>query len=238
MRAARHFRTDRHGRIVLHSATDLVEAWEPLTLISQCETELARLEKRFGFRLRGRVIVYFFARHQQIAAIFGARYAGAALPNANAIVIPENQNIVEFMRHELAHLLSARWNQYAPCLLSEGLSVWLQKTQSHRPIDEVARPFFDDGELRLPRLLSSKFFFDEPHRHACYMLAGSFTGFLIRRHGWDRYRKWYRGCDGWLFGMKFRWRFGVSFAKAEWQWRNEITITDLLRRRSWRNIRS
>jgi hypothetical protein len=182
------------------------------------------------------VVVYFFARHKEIGMVFGPHYGGTALPLANAIVIAHDNNVLESAPHELVHLYSARWSQLAPPLLSEGLSVWLQERIWSQPIDTVARPLLNNRKLKLPLLLDPKFFFAEPQRHACYVLAGSFTGFLIRRYGWERYCQLFRLCDGARFCMKFYECIGVGLEKAEWQWRNELLVMEILHRRLGRNV--
>jgi hypothetical protein len=63
------------------------------------------------------------------------------------------------------------------------------------------------------------------------LLAGSFTGYLIRRFGWDRYRKLYRRCDGVRFRAKFQKYIGVSLEQAEWRWRNELIVMPILNNR-------
>jgi hypothetical protein len=62
-------------------------------------------------------------------------------------------------------------------------------------------------------------------------LARSFTGFLVRRYGWERYRKFYRRSHALNFKGYFQKVFGVSFEKAEWQWRSELQLTTLWRQR-------
>jgi len=81
--------------------------------------------------------------------------------------------------HELAHLFSTRWNETATPLLSEGLSVWLQEKHFGQPIDPAVRPLLADRRLKLRSLLDRGFFFSEPQRAACYVVAGSFTGFPL-----------------------------------------------------------
>ena len=234
----RRFRTATEGRIVLHYSPELDAEWNLPTLLQRCQEELDRLTDRFGSPHRGRAVVFLFASYKEIGKIFGAHYGGTALSSANAIVIANDSNIQESMRHEFAHLFSARWSLHAPPLLSEGLSVWLQETTWGHPIDTAARPLLGNRSFKLPLLLKPKFFFAEPQRHTCYVLAGSFTGFLIRRYGWQQYRKLFRLCDGIRFRAKFEKCFGVTLEKAEWQWRNEITIMEVLNRRLRRNVRS
>jgi hypothetical protein len=235
-RQVRRFRTATSGQIILHYAPELEGKWDLSVLLERIQAELDRLTRWFSFSLRRRLVVYLFARHATIARIFGPAYGGTALSEANAIVIADDYNIQEVMRHELAHLFSARLSRVVPPLLSEGLSVWLQETYGGQQIDPVARPLLRDRTLKLSLLLKPTFFFAEPQRAPCYLLAGSFTGFLIRRYGWARLEKLFRRCNGSRFRAKFTKCFGVSLEHAEWQWRTEIQVMEVLRRRLGRNI--
>jgi hypothetical protein len=46
--------------------------------------------------------------------------------------------------------------------------------------------------------------------------GGGFTGFLIRRFGWDQYRRFYSKADRWTFRSLFQRQFGMSF-EAAWR---------------------
>src|SRR5262249_51452329 len=153
---------------------------------------------------RRRVVVYVFDTCSAVSRIFGASYYGTALRLANAIVVVDSTCVEETERHELVHLFAARWNSVAPPLWSEGIAVWLQRTVPYRPMDWAAGPLLANRDLRLSRLLKPEFFFAPPQCHACYVLAGSFTGFLIRRYGWDRYRWFYRASNDERWQEKFR----------------------------------
>lgn len=224
------FRTVRSQHVTLHYSPTLEGHWDFAVLLQRCEEELDELTRWFGFRLRRRVVVFLFAACRDVARV-QPRAGGLALPEINGILIGNDDNLKETMCHELGHLFSSRWNSQAPPLLREGLSVCLQGTQMGRPIDVAARPWLDNRNLSLRRLLDRKVFFSAPHVHACYALAGSFTAFLIRRYGWERYRRFYRRCIGLRFRAQFVRCFGVSLEKAEWQWRNELLVAEILNRR-------
>jgi hypothetical protein len=230
-RQVRRFRTVSEGEIVLHHAPELNAVWDMSVVLRRCREELDHLTKRFGFPLRGRVVVFLFASYRDIGKIFGARYGGMALVQANAIVIACDTNVLESMRHEFAHLFSAWWSAVAPPFLSEGLSVCLQGTECGQPLDEAARPWLGNRDFKLPLLLKPRFFFDESRQYACYVLAGSFTGFLIRRYGWPQYRKLFRLCRGTRLRAKFQKCLGVTLEKAEWQWRTEVAVMTVHNRR-------
>jgi len=112
------------------------------------------------------------------------------------------------------------------------LAVWLQGTEAGAPIDEAALPHLRHRSLQLPVMLKESIFRDPCREHACYLLAGSFAGFLIRRFGWRRYRRFYRtvancGCYRWVF----RRHFGLTLDEAERQWRRELVVPEAIRRR-------
>lgn len=230
-RQVRCFHTARNGRIILHYAPELNSTLNIPKFLHRCQAELDRLTDRFGFPLRSKTKAYLFANQRVIADIFGPYYGGAALSFANSIAIADSPKIQESIRHEFAHLFSARWTLFAPPLLSEGLSVYLQETWWGKPIDKEALPIIRNKSLKLPLLLKPNFFFGDMHRHSCYILAGSFTGFLIRRHGWETYREFYRLCDGIRTRAKFNKVFGLTLEDAECQWRDEIVIMEVLNRR-------
>jgi hypothetical protein len=229
IRQVRRFRTATQGRILLHYAPELDGQLNMPTLLQRCQEELDYVSDRLAASLRGRFVVYLFATGKDIGKVFGRRFGGTALTAANAIVIPNDRNFQEITRHELVHVFSGRWNTSAPPILSEGLSVWLQETEGGRPIDRAALPLLrGEPDLTLPLLLKRKFFFADPQRHACYILAGSFTGFLLRRHGLKQYRKLFRLCDGTRFRAKFEKCFGVTLEVAEQQWRDEVLASEVL----------
>jgi hypothetical protein len=235
--AVRRFHTVRDGRIVLHYAPELHGWYDAPRLLEHLHEELDRLVEPFGHPLRGRVVVFLFACWTDLEGVYGTPCGGFALVEANAIVLAVNTNLRESMRHELAHLFSGQWNKDAPPLLSEGLSMWLQETEWGQPIDTAARRVLGDSNLPLVKLLDRKFFFSEPHRLSCYLLSGSFTGYLIRRYGWQPYRKLFFASNGLRFRAKFERCFGVSLENAERNWRREQILLGVVNRRLRRSIR-
>src|SRR5262249_7658471 len=143
------------------------------------------------------VHVYLFPTCEAVQEVFGKRYAGVALTPFHAVVVPfEVRPLAEWLRHELAHLFSDRWNPLAPPLLQEGLSTWLRGSERGSPIAGPAAILLRQAGYRLRRMLGRKFFFREENHLAWYALAGSFSGFLIGRFGWDAFRRLYRGVAG------------------------------------------
>lgn len=93
-------------------------------------------------------------------------------------------------------------------------------------VDDVATPLVYATGYKLSSLLKSKFFFKEQHRRHCYLLAGSFTTFLISRYGWKTYRRFYRNSDSVFTRSQFKRYFGLSFEQAEKQWRRKIVFNE------------
>jgi hypothetical protein len=223
VREAWRFRTVRSRKVVLHYAPELAQDFIPELLLARCNDELRSLERRFGFRL-SRVNVFLFSATGPITEMFGPEYGALALPSSKTIVVGDHASVREDVRHELVHLFAARWNYDPPPLLSEGLAVHLQHSRSGYPIGLLVRRFGSRSEWTLRSLLDRKFFFDASYRFACYMIAGSFTGFLIDEFGWDAYRRLYRRCcRPYLVNWAFKRSLGVSFEEAEARWRTVRT---------------
>ena len=221
-RRVRGFRTIENDRVVLHYEFGLDRHRDLRLLLRWCREDHDRLARLFRFTLRRPPVIYLFRHNRDIAQLFGPQYGATALGPPTAVVLADDMNVSETLRHEIVHLFAARWGVGAPPLLSEGLAVWLQETEFGENIDAAARPWVCESKLKLDSLLDIRFFFAEPHRHACYLLAGSFTGFLLRRFGWPAYRRLYRMCDGSRFRAKLEKCFGVSLQEAERQWRHEV----------------
>jgi hypothetical protein len=101
-------------------------------------------------------------------------------------------------------------------LVTEGLAVWLQWTTPDQPdtADDIPPFLLFDTDPSL--MLAPRHFFEPSRMQVSYALAGGFTGFLIRRFGWDHYRRFYREIDHWKFRSVFQRQFGMSF-EAAWQ---------------------
>jgi hypothetical protein len=233
----RCFLTAHGNRFVLRYAPELHAVVSPGDVLTVAESALTELERRFGrlsllwhgrtigpLLFRKRVYVYLFPAYESVQAVFGKRFGGIALTGLNAVVIPfEGLRLDEWLKHELGHLFSDRWNEFAPPLFQEGLSTWLQETDRGYRIDAMAVTLIRREEYHLRPMLGRRFFFHEENHWAYYILAGSFTGFLIRRFGWDAYKRFYcqvvdrRRCDAQLPK-----HFGMTLEQAEEQWREEL----------------
>src|SRR5262249_45208855 len=157
----RRFRTLESTRIVLHHALELKKGWQWAALLNRWEAELNDLARQFGFPLPRRLVVYLFASRTEVGLVRRRAVSGFALTWANAIVLADDCNDLEPFRHEVAHLFSFRWNAFAPPILSEGLSTWLQGTWGGRPIDVLALALHRERPPSLSALLNPRFFYSD-----------------------------------------------------------------------------
>jgi hypothetical protein len=235
VRSAWRFQTVRNPRVVLRFESRRHSDRRLQKIARVCENQLDDLAVRFGFSLRRAVTVFLLRDADEVTHVYGRRCAGFAIVQANAIVIAPTRNLTpeELIRHELVHLFAGRWGPLKPALNSEGLAVWLQATEGGVPIDVAALTHLRHRGLRLPAMLKTSFFRDPCREHACYLLAGTFAGFLIDRYGWRAYRRFYRTVASWgCYRWVLRRHFGISLERAEKEWRNKLIVPEVLRRRA------
>jgi len=198
--------------------------WKPSVVVEDCERHLKELSAVLGVSFRRKLLVFYFADSKDVSKIFGEHYAGTALPRFGAIVIGHSDYLQDKIRHELTHLLAARWQTGAPPLLEEGLATWLGGSGSRwgQSIDSTAQAILLNSPPKLESLLKRRFFFSDANQQRCYTFAASFTGFLIRHYGWEKYQKLYRHSYDVGFRLSFKQLVGVRFETAENLWREEI----------------
>src|SRR5262249_12350120 len=151
------------------------------------------------------------------SAVYGRDQIGFALAPFT-VVVGDSAYVHETIRHELAHLFLGAWQMP---LLSEGFAVWWQGTWWGVPIDDAALPLLRRKGLCLTSMLDSGFFHDQSRERDCYTMAGSFTGFLIRRLGWSGYLTFYRRAARRGIGKALQRDLRLTLAQAERRWRVE-----------------
>ncbi len=221
--AMRRFRRAAGERVVLRFDPELAGP-DVERRLAQWQRVLEEMERQFGFRLKRRLVVCEFARTAQLSRLSGGSVGAAALIRADALLVAADAMELrpqELARHESAHLFSAYWGGVWPSLKGEGLATWLQGTLFGQPLDSYALAWFLDGTYRpLSWMLPERAFHGDAHRN--YALAGSFTGFLIRRFGWETYHGFFRRARRRNFERVFQGVYGLSLLAAERQWRDEI----------------
>ena len=225
------FRTVSGDRVSLLFPDGLDKTIDLHEVLRWSESDLDDLAQQFQSPLRHRLTIVLVPSYRDLTADFGQPMGGTMLAHANAVVLAADCPLRESLRHELVHLFAVRWNASAPPLLQEGLAVWLQGTVQDASIEEEAGRLIRLSDMDLAPLLDRRYFFSEAHQHRCYTLAGGFTGFLVRRFGWDTYRELYRRSDRWTFRPCFGRRFGMSLEGAWRRWQDETVAMEVLGRR-------
>ena len=227
----RRFCSIREGPITLCYAPELADEWDLRLVLTCCRREYEHLARTFSDVPLRSGVVYLFANAKEISDIFSRPTVGFALPTANIVVIAHDGFLRETIRHELVHLFSGRWNLHSPSILREGLAVHLQGSEHGQPLDIHACYHLGAKNRNVISLLDETFFYRKDHLSANYIIAGSFTGFLIRRFGWEKYRYVYRKCMATGFGATFQRVFLLTLSEAELQWRRELFVTNEMLRR-------
>jgi hypothetical protein len=215
--ATREFSARPGERFILHFDPDLNELDVSL-FWTACGEEVAALERRFGFKLRRwrfggrRLAIYLFRSSDEVTNVRGGPAAGFASWQDWYITANIDSYWREILRHELAHIFSARWNDRAPRVLMEGLAVWVQRTRGGYTPDDYVRSRSPTACAAIDCLLGPEPDGPLPGWHHYYSLAGSFTGHLIRQYAWDQFRRFYRDRAITLSTLprRFARRFGVS----------------------------
>jgi hypothetical protein len=101
--------------------------------------------------------------------------------------------------------------------------MWWQKTRDGVLIDQLALPLLCRQELSLHAMLKRTFFHDPSRERDCYVLAGSFTGWLLRRLDWRSYLRFYRTARWRGVPGALKQHLGLTLEQAEEQWREELS---------------
>lgn len=222
----RRFRTLDAEHVRLHYAPDLQERIDWQAQLRIWEEALADLQGWFGRPLKRKVVVFLFARHDVINRLFKFSFGGCALVRADAVIIAadfmqEMVNPKELVRHELVHLFAAYCGKEKPCFKDEGLTTWLQGTMDDKPVDFHALAIIlGQGCPPALNLLNDRLFMRE--RSDSYVLAGSFTGYLLRRFDKTTYFRYLRLARSKRFTATFLEVFGISVVSAEVEWREQL----------------
>lgn len=156
------------------------------------------------------IIIYH--SEDQIKRALGFVVQGFAISEYKVLVFVHNERYKLAARHELAHYYAFHlWGKGADNGFSEGIAVYLDKTWSSHPIDQLSKHLKNEKRLiRIPNLLKDFFKFDAM---IAYPQIGSFTAFLLDRYGKEKlYQIWQQGFKD---AKKI---YGCNLVKLEEQW--------------------
>jgi hypothetical protein len=228
-RRVARFRSVSRDRVTLLYPVGLESEVELQEVLRWSLSDLDDLSRRFGAPAPRHVNIVLFASHQDLSADFEWPMGGTVVPHANAVLLAADCPLRDGLRHELTHLFAADWNIAPPPILQEGLAVWLEGTVKEVSTGEVSGRLLAFSGMDVAPMLDQSYFFSAANTHRCYVLAGGFTGFLIQRFGWARYRDYYRIADARTFRARFEGHFGMSLETAWQRWRDESIVMETLR---------
>ncbi len=212
------FRTTVSPHFVLHYDRGVGESRDVQALLAGFESVLGELGGYFGFALGGRHPVFLFANYQDVARVYRGPAAGFAVHLGKIICIADDARPGDCFRHELCHLFAFHWNLRAPFLLSEGLPTWFQVAGKEAALHAEALAVLRGGNWSLSRLPLRLAFYSKEHSHSCYVLAGSFTGYLVQHYGWHTYGRFFRAARRTGLSSSFKEHYGQTLEAAERQW--------------------
>ncbi len=230
VRTTREFRSAVAGSVILRYDPAL-DPLETALFRLACNQQAAAIERLLGARLRHwrlyppRLRVYVFRSADEVSRVYGGPVGGFASWTHWYIVVNLEADWDEILRHELAHIIGGRWNPNAPTVLCEGLAVWAQRTVNGCSVDHYPRLAFSDMVGASELLLGPSPALGSPERHRYYALAGSFTGALIKRFGFARYRSLYgdRAVTGATFAARFPRHFGSPLSSVLQNWLDDLS---------------
>jgi hypothetical protein len=196
-------------------------------IIRRAKWHLDELSQQFGVRLPHGLTVVVYPTHGDLSADFGRSLTGTLLPEASAVFLSVQGNLTWDLRYYLIRLLASRCNADPPWLLDCGLMTWMHATTDLLPIEERAARLVRQPGSGLAPLLEDSGFDPRANEFHGTILAGGFTGFLIRKFGWHRYLDCYRKANPSNFRQLFEKQFGMSLEWAWQMWRESPPTNDL-----------
>ena len=225
-RSTWRFRKLSCGRLGLWYAPEVAHQIDLAGYLNSCERWAEELTERFGVSLRRRLLIYMFVDSAEIDHIFETSSHGTALTGGDAILVAANCGdctVEQLTRHEVAHLFSYYLSSAGPPFKDEGLAVFLEGSWGKKEVDYhalqilLAEPLYP-----LDWLWSEPAIFCGPYEFNAYVIAGSFSAYLIRRFGWDDYRRFFGLAGPENLDRAFTNTFKMTPAAAERDWRSEL----------------
>jgi len=139
------------------------------------------------------------AAFKQKGELFGSANADVAKPWSYQIFTTANSFDVS-LKHEIAHVFSAAFGSgpfkisghYNPALV-EGIAEAASPFYGTWYIDQLASVAWNNNyKINIVNLFSGFSFFSQASSLS-YIYAGSFSNFLIKRYGMEKYTAWYKG---------------------------------------------
>ena len=215
------------GRHVeLWFARELKGKIEPQEHLQCWDSVVEELAIVLDYQLPFRPIILLVPTNSELEGVLGVGIPAVAFSRIHTIAVSLEAVALgvlseELMRHELAHLFTANWGSTAPPFKGEGLATWLQESNSADLIDlHALAHLLEEPSGSLQALCNPAVFRAQRSRN--YLLSGSFTGFLVKSHGWPAYRSWYGQATSRNCAASFQQHFAIDLETAERAWREEL----------------
>lgn len=175
------------------------------------EASRARVLKLIGRDdFSDRIHVFLVDSRSRMEALMGAAQFGGAIASIRVVFAVVNATNNGCSTHEFCHVIAgATWGK-PERWLDEGFATYSDERWPHR--DALARKLAAEGRL-LPLEILSRDFLKHPEG-VTYVESASFIGFVINRHGMEKFKQM------WLGGFKSIPRvLGRPVAELETEWR-------------------
>jgi hypothetical protein len=218
----RGFPETNHGPIVVRYDPKLEGQLILHEVIASCTQSYKDLAIRFGFELKRPLLVYVFERGFDIAAILRDSPTAISVHNASLVCLgADDDTCQETACHEITHVFADQLSRFAPRYLAEGLATCLMGTLRGKPVDSYAFRYIRHGRyLHLSWLADAWIIY--LHGPELYAYSGSFVGWLIDHHGWDKVRQFYASHRRRRRWPSFEKAFGLGLLDAEKNWREQL----------------
>jgi tetratricopeptide (TPR) repeat protein len=197
-------RTTRGRCVLIHPAW--VAADDAQRLAADCAFRLHQVEGFFGIESEGELRVFLFSDPDEKQDLIGAGRTSIAKPWRREIYIHGIEFPHPAMKHEIAHVVAGDFGS-GPLRISgkaggilaspgriEGAAMAAEWDEPELTAHQWSRAMHElDIAPPIDSILGLRFLGINASR--AYVLAGSFSRFLIERHGAERFRDTYRTAD-------------------------------------------
>lgn len=177
----------------------------------QAERFLAEIETTLAHDVKGVAEYYRYERPEDLSVVVGEYTTGVTYPESGQI-----HSTTAAHRHEIVHLVAGQLGSPAR-FFQEGLAVALGDNGRlwGRDVNQIVR-----GLSKVPTLAALTTQFGRHDANVSYPVAGSFVGYLIKKHGIATVREFFRrSTSGTQTESTFAAAFGQSLTDAELAWR-------------------
>ncbi len=162
------------------------------------EYDYSELKKFFGFDYPGKINSYLFRDNEQKKKLFGTAAADVAKPWLNCAFITYS-DFDATLKHELAHCYSSQFGSgilkvaaWLNPYLIEGVAVAADPVYDDNNINFMASLAYNNGfKPDLNNFFNGLSFYTEASSSS-YIYAGSFTSFLIKTYGINKFEQFYK----------------------------------------------